>query len=159
VSIVVCRFSTWEPEENILDPRLIQQFVQKEASKILQAADNSAAKRGRKTKPEMATAKEPAVSGKESGGRKRTKSVSREVKEDDSESSEEEKEEESPKPAFLMQTLSGRNPKPPKRLVWLISMCSGPVYPLCRFEDKTLKKYSLRAFHNISARVPSPRLK
>lgn len=118
------RFSTWEPEENILDPRLIQQFVQKESTRILQAADNSAAKRGRKTTKTdpttAAAAKEPAAAGKEGGGlRKRTKSVSREVKEEEEEgegeTSEEEKEEESPKPAFLMQTLSGRNPKPPKR--------------------------------------------
>ena len=31
------------------------------------------------------------------------------------ETSEDEKEEESPKPPFLRETLSGRNPKPPKR--------------------------------------------
>ncbi|XP_023332064.1 polycomb group protein Pc [Eurytemora carolleeae] len=98
------RFSTWEPEENILDPRLIQQFVRKEAAKIVSVAEAAALKRGRKP-----------VKKEEKDGRKRAKSVGRETKEDDSESSEEEKEEESPKPAFLMQTLSGRNPKPPKR--------------------------------------------
>lgn len=103
VTVSLFRYSTWEPEENILDPRLIQQFVRKEAAKIVSVAEAAAAKRGRKPRDEK----------KE--GRKRTKSVGREVKEDESESSEEEKEEESPKPAFLMQTLSGRNPKPPKR--------------------------------------------
>ena len=32
--ITILRYSTWEPEENILDPRLIQQFTQKEADRI-----------------------------------------------------------------------------------------------------------------------------
>jgi len=109
------RFSTWEPEENILDPRLIQQFVRKEASKILTGPETATTKRGRKAKKDEKEGKE-AKDLKE--GRKRAKSVSRgEGKEEaEEESSEEEKEEEeSPKPAFLMQTLSGRNPKPPKR--------------------------------------------
>ena len=110
--INVCRFSTWEPEENILDPRLIQQFTRKESAKIVSNAEAAVAKRGRKPKKE-----EPGGGGG-GGGKKRAKSVGRETnKDDESESSEEEKEEESPKPAFLMQTLSGRNPKPPKRLV------------------------------------------
>jgi len=101
------RYSTWEPEENILDPRLIHQFVRKEAAKIVSSAEAAAVKRGRKPKKDEKEGKE---------GRKRAKSIGRETKDDESESSEEEKEEEeSPKPAFLMQTLSGRNPKPPKR--------------------------------------------
>ena len=103
--INIFRFSTWEPEENILDPRLIHQFTRKESAKIVSSAEAAVTKRGRKPKKEEAGA----------GGRKRAKSVGRENKEDESDSSEEEKEEESPKPAFLMQTLSGRNPKPPKR--------------------------------------------
>ena len=32
--LIIIRYSTWEPEENILDPRLIQQFTQKEADRI-----------------------------------------------------------------------------------------------------------------------------
>jgi len=96
------RYSTWEPEENILDPRLIQQFVLKEENKVVEKVDNGA-KRGRKPKPEVKEI------------RKRAKSVNRFDFKDESSSSEEEKEDDSPKPAFLMQTLSGRNPKPPQR--------------------------------------------
>ena len=112
------RFSTWEPEENILDPRLIQQFVRKEASKILTGPETANTKRGRKAKKDEKEGKEAKDLKEGKEGRKRAKSVSRgEGKEEaEEESSEEEKEEEeSPKPAFLMQTLSGRNPKPPKR--------------------------------------------
>merc|ERR1740128_648866 len=110
--------STWEPEENILDPRLIQQFVRKEASKILTGPETANTKRGRKAKKDEKEGKEAKDLKEGKEGRKRAKSVSRgEGKEEaEEESSEEEKEEEeSPKPAFLMQTLSGRNPKPPKR--------------------------------------------
>ena len=95
------RYSTWEPEENILDPRLIQQFVIKENNRL----EDSGAKRGRKPKPENL----PEVKKKIKNGGKA------EGKAEGSSSSEEEKEEESPKPAFLRETLSGRNPKPPQR--------------------------------------------
>jgi hypothetical protein len=37
------------------------------------------------------------------------------LKEEEMETSEDEEEKESPKPPFLRETLSGRNPKPPKR--------------------------------------------
>jgi len=94
------RYSTWEPEENILDPRLIQQFVRKENAKIVASAEN-VPKRGRKSKKD-----------EKEQNRKRSKSVG---KEEEMETSEDEKEEESPKPPFLRETLSGRNPKPPKR--------------------------------------------
>ena len=93
------RYSTWEPEENILDPRLIQQFVIKENNKL----EDGGAKRGRKPKTEVPL--EPS---------KRPKSASKGESKEGSSSSEE-KEEESPKPAFLRETLSGRNPKPPQR--------------------------------------------
>lgn len=95
------RYSTWEPEENILDPRLIQQFVIKENNRL----EDSGAKRGRKPKAENL----PEVKKKSKNGGKS------EGKAEGSSSSEEEKEEESPKPAFLRETLSGRNPKPPQR--------------------------------------------
>lgn len=95
------RYSTWEPEENILDPRLIQQFVIKENNRL----EDNGAKRGRKPKAENLPEVKKKIknSGKSEG------------KGEGSSSSEEEKEEESPKPAFLRETLSGRNPKPPQR--------------------------------------------
>merc|ERR1711874_408539 len=64
-------------------------------------------KRGRKPKVEPPTAET----------RKRSKSANKAETKDGggSSSSEEEKQEESPKPAFLRETLSGRNPKPPQR--------------------------------------------
>ena len=96
------RYSTWEPEENILDPRLIQQFVIKENNKL----EDNGAKRGRKPKVETL----PEVKKKSKNGGKPEPG-----KAEGSSSSEEEKEEESPKPAFLRETLSGRNPKPPQR--------------------------------------------
>ena len=102
------KYSTWEPEANILDPRLIQQFVMKEQNKLVENKNDApietpapvitpSVKRGRKPKSES----------QEKAKKERTESSS----------SEEEKDEEpaKPPPAFLRETLSGRNPKPTQR--------------------------------------------
>ena len=86
------KFNTWEPEENILDPRLIQQFERKLV--LQQMAGHS--KPGRKPKDKAKEAAEKAKSKK-------------------SEDSNSEGEKKSKKEPFMLQTLSGRTPKPIQR--------------------------------------------
>lgn len=86
------KFNTWEPEENILDPRLIQQFERKLV--LQQMAGHS--KPGRKPKDKAKEAAEKAKSQK-------------------SEDSNSEGEKKSKKEPFMLQTLSGRTPKPIQR--------------------------------------------
>ena len=86
-----------------MDPRLVQQFVLKEELKLAEKGESSG-KRGRKPNQEKRAM------------RKRAKSVSRDdFKYDITDTEEEEREEQSPKPTFLLQTWSGRNPKPTRR--------------------------------------------
>jgi len=108
------RYSTWEPEENILDPRLIQQFIMKEQNKIVET----------KTEAATPTTNTPSISATSALSNKRGRKSKSDQSQDktkkdknDSSSSEDEKDEEpsKPAPAFLMQTLSGRNPKPTQR--------------------------------------------
>merc|ERR1711976_915417 len=102
------KYSTWEPEANILDPRLIQQFVMKEQNKVIENKNESPAE----TPPPVIT---PSV---KRGRKPKSESQEKAKKErTESSSSEEEKDEEpaKPPPAFLRETLSGRNPKPPQR--------------------------------------------
>jgi len=108
------RYSTWEPEENILDPRLIQQFTQKEADRIAESSGNPGAKRGRKPKVEKEKEQPKRPKSRQENTTSPTTTLNSEEKEEES-TTEEEEEKESPKPAFLRETLSGRNPKPPKR--------------------------------------------
>ena len=84
------RYSTWEPEENILDSRLIEQFERR----VNEGGHGHAeqAKRGPKTKA-AAASKDAGEKDKDHGKDKAEKKV----------------------PAFLTPTLSGRTPKVTER--------------------------------------------
>ncbi|XP_059099196.1 chromo domain-containing protein cec-1-like [Tigriopus californicus] len=82
------KYSTWEPEENILDPRLIQQYERK---LVLEANER---KKGRKPKDKLAVKRprKDSASSDDETVRKKPASV-----------------------PYISQTLSGRTPKPPER--------------------------------------------
>lgn len=95
------KYSTWEPGGSILDPRLIHQFEKKIA------LDPYASKRGRK--PKQWHDKKSDKSSKDSSSNKLSK------KDSDSDSSSEEEKKDPKKEPYMLQTLSGRTPKPPER--------------------------------------------
>jgi len=104
------KYSTWEPEENILDPRLIQIFKEKPESNGL--------KRGPKPKERQKQIQESGSSGsdvssddedeenREKPFLRKSKRKKRKKKKDKDET-----------PAFLIQTASGRTPKATLRYV------------------------------------------
>jgi len=101
------KYSTWEPEENILDSRLIQIFNQKHESGI---------KRGPKAKPETERPRP-----KRDSGSSESEHSSEEDQEDQEQSRRSrrrrKKGKKSQTPAFLIQTASGRTPKATLRYV------------------------------------------
>jgi len=123
------KYSTWEPEENILDPRLIKVFEDNEVEQ------QPAAKRGPKPKSlkeKEAKRKEKEVKKEESGSEDEGEESDSSSSEDDGEEEEKEekkdrrkserrkrkrKEKKSKTPSFLLQTSSGRTPKATSRYV------------------------------------------
>jgi len=129
------KYSTWEPEENILDPRLIKVFEDNEA-------EQPAAKRGPKPKSlkeKEIKRKEKEVKKEESGSEEDAEDSETSSSEDDEEEDEEggnegggekkerrkserrkrkqKKAKKSKTPSFLLQTSSGRTPKATSRYV------------------------------------------
>lgn len=90
------KYNTWEPEENILDLRLIQQYERKQVLKSM-AKGSKPGRKPKEKSPKDKTEKEK--DGKEGS-------------EEESNSEEDKKKKAEP---FMQQTLSGRTPKPPER--------------------------------------------
>ena len=113
------RYSTWEPEENILDPRLIQQFIMKEQT--AKATESKPDSGPATTPPANNTSSSNNTNSRPRGRKPKTESQEKTKKEKNESSSSEEEEEDEEKeeqkqgPAFLRETLSGRNPKPTQR--------------------------------------------
>eukprot|EP00092_Neocalanus_flemingeri_P005551 GFUD01005982.1.p1 GENE.GFUD01005982.1~~GFUD01005982.1.p1 ORF type:complete len:352 (+),score=112.81 GFUD01005982.1:99-1058(+) len=114
------KYSTWEPEENILDPRLIEIFKEKPEG---EAISN---KRG--PKPKILKEKQRKETKKDSSSTDESSSSDDDDdKEKDNESIKERRSErrkfkrkrkdKSKKPSFLLQTSSGRTPKATSRYV------------------------------------------
>ena len=108
------KYSTWEPEENILDPRLIQQFIMKEQNKTTETKTETS----NQNSPNANQQQSQQSSSNKRGRKPKSESQDKGKKDkNESSSSEDEKDEEptKPAPAFLRETLSGRNPKPTQR--------------------------------------------
>merc|ERR1712032_1525666 len=123
------KYSTWEPEENILDPRLIKVFEDNEGEQ------QPAGKRGPKPKSlkeKEAKKKEREVKKEESGSEDEGEESESSSSEDEGDEEEREekkdrrkserrkrkrKEKKSKTPSFLLQTSSGRTPKATSRYV------------------------------------------
>lgn len=91
------KYNTWEPEDNILDPRLIHQYERKLVFQQMSGANKPGPKNkpGRKPKDKTAATDEKKKNNEES---------------DDTNSEDDKKAE-----PYMLQTLSGRTPKPPER--------------------------------------------
>jgi len=110
------KYSTWEPEENILDPRLIQQFEKKIAGSAASVTST----------PQKSQAGVSSASGQTEGGSKPKKDKLKREKrlsssDDDFEDDDREKRRNLKRtkklPGYLMQTSSGRTPKATTRYV------------------------------------------
>jgi len=110
------KFSTWEPEENILDPRLIEIFEAKQESN-----ETSGSKRGPKPKEkqrkEKETKKDTSSESDSSSTDDETKEGSNERRQSERSKLTRKRKKKSKTPTFLLQTSSGRTPKATSRYV------------------------------------------
>ena len=109
------RYSTWEPEENILDPRLVQQF-EKRMSEAPEQSGASGASSGAGSAADGGGDPYAHKRGpKPKSWREKNKSTKEKEKEkaasEKKEAASAKKEPKDKKPAFLQQTASGRTPK------------------------------------------------
>jgi len=101
------KYSTWEPEENILDARLIQIFNQKLESGIKKGPKPRAEKERARPKRDSGSSESEDSSGEEQEEQELTRRTRRKRK----------KEKGGETPAFLIQTASGRTPRATSRYV------------------------------------------
>ncbi len=103
------KYSTWEPEENILDPRLIHQYNKRIALEPQQV------KRGRKPRSWHDKQKDKLKNKTASASSSKQQQQQDETDSSDEEEDKKPKKKEPPKVPYILQTLSGRTPKPPER--------------------------------------------
>jgi len=109
------KYSTWEPEENILDPRLIQQFEKKPEGPDPYAHKRGPKPKSWKIKQKKEAKKDNTATTDDSSGEEEDQSNDKKENERDKEKKKEK--EKKKQPTFLQPTSSGRTPKVTSRYV------------------------------------------